>query len=139
MLYPVYVHPGDATHSHGIQVPDFPGCFSAADDWQDLPRMVQEAVEVWCMGEDVALPEPTPLDTLAANPQFTSGVWMLQDIDVSKLETRASQRPVRINISIPAGLVHDIDTYARAHGATRSGFLAQAARTAMAAMAVPRS
>jgi hypothetical protein len=36
MLYPVYVHPVDATHSHGAEVPDFPGCFSAADDLQDL-------------------------------------------------------------------------------------------------------
>ena len=52
------VHPGDATHSHGAEVPDFPGCFSAADDWQDLPRRVQEAVEVWCMGEDMDLPAP---------------------------------------------------------------------------------
>ena len=37
MLYPVYVHPGDADHAHGVTFPDFPGCFSAADDWSDLP------------------------------------------------------------------------------------------------------
>nr|WP_295580638.1 type II toxin-antitoxin system HicB family antitoxin [uncultured Lamprocystis sp.] len=30
MLYPVYVHPGDADHAHGVTIPDFPGCFSAA-------------------------------------------------------------------------------------------------------------
>ncbi|MBY0453451.1 MAG: type II toxin-antitoxin system HicB family antitoxin [Burkholderiaceae bacterium] len=133
MLYPIYVHLGDATHAHGIEVPDFPGCFSAADDWQDVPRMVQEAVEVWCMGEDIQLPEPTALETLAANPNFTGGVWMLADINTHKLDIKSSQRPMRINISIPAGLVRDIDDYARAHGATRSGFLAQAARAAMAA------
>ena len=132
MLYPVYVHLGDAKHAHGVQVPDFPGCFSAADDSQDLPRMVQEAVEVWCMGEDVALPEPTPLEKLVTRPEFADGVWMLLDIDVSRLDLRSSQRPVRLNISLPAGLVHDIDKAARASGATRSGFLAQAARQAMA-------
>lgn len=132
MLYPVYVHPGDATHSHGAEVPDFPGCFSAADDWQELPRRVQEAVEVWCMGEDMDLPAPTALNELAANTGFSGGVWMLLDIDVSRLDVRSNQKPVRINISIPAGLVHDIDAYASAHGATRSGFLAQAARQAMA-------
>lgn len=124
MLYPVYVHLGDAKHAHGVQVPDFPGCFSAADDSQDLPRMVQEAVEVWCMGEDVALPEPTPLEKLVTRPEFADGVWMLLDIDVSRLDLRSSQRPVRLNISLPAGLVHDIDKAARASGATRSGFLA---------------
>lgn len=57
---------------------------------------------------------------------------MLLDIDVSRLDLRSNQKPVRINISIPASLVHDIDAYARAHGASRSGFLAQAARQAMA-------
>lgn len=132
MLYPVYVHPGDSAHSHGAQVPDFPGCFSAADDWQDLPRMVQEAVEVWCMGEDMDLPTPTALEVLTARAEFTGGVWMLIDVDVSRLDVRSDQKPMRINVSIPAGLVRDIDEYAKAHGATRSGFLAQAARAAMA-------
>ena len=133
MLYPVYVHPGDAEHSHGIEVPDFPGCFSAADDWKDLPRMVQEAVEVWCEGEDINLPEPSPFDKVARNPAYTGGVWMLVDVDVSRLDVRSNQKPVRINISMPAGLVHDIDKAAQAIGATRSGFLAKAARKAMMA------
>ena len=84
------------------------------------------------MGEDVDLPEPTALEQLAIKEEFNGGVWMLIDIDVSRLEARSNQKPMRINISIPAGLVHDIDEYAKAHGATRSGFLAQAARAAMA-------
>lgn len=131
MLYPVYVHHGDATHAHGAQVPDFPGCFSAADDWQDLPRMVQEAVEVFCMGEDMELPVPTALEVLAGRADFVGGVWMLIDVNVNKLNTRSSQRPVRVNVSLPAGLLQDIDNAARAIGATRSAFLAQAARAAM--------
>ena len=84
------------------------------------------------MGEDMDLPEPTALEKVLADGNFEGGVWMLMDIDVSRLEIRSSQKPVRINISIPAGLVHDIDKAARASGATRSGFLAKAARQAMA-------
>ncbi len=42
MLYPVYVHLGDAKHAHGVTFPDFPGCFSAADDWNDLPAAIQD-------------------------------------------------------------------------------------------------
>ena len=133
MLYPIYVHPGDAVHAHGVTVPNFPGCFSAADDWQDLPRRVQEAVELWCMGEDLPLPEPTAFEKLVTHPDYTGGVWMLMDIDLTKLEVKSSQRPKRINISIPAGLVHDIDQAARASGCTRSGFLAKAARMAVGA------
>lgn len=52
--YPVYVEVGDETHAHSMVVPDFPGCFSAADEWEQIPAMVQEALEVWIAGEDVA-------------------------------------------------------------------------------------
>ncbi|MDD5028917.1 MAG: type II toxin-antitoxin system HicB family antitoxin [Rhodoferax sp.] len=131
MLYPVYVHPGDEAHSHGAQVPDFPGCFSAADDLQELPRKVQEAVEVWFDGEDLDLPAPSGLDSLALKSDYTGGCWMLIDIDTSRLDLRSNKKPMRINISMPADLVHDIDLAARASGATRSGFLAKAARQAM--------
>jgi len=37
----------------------------------------------------------------------------------------------KINITLPKLLLTRIDEYAKAHGATRSGFLAQAARQAM--------
>lgn len=127
MLYPVYIHLGDEDHAHGVTIPDFPGCFSAADEWQDLPRMVQEAIELWCEGQNLELPKPTALNTLVNDPNYTSGVWLLIDVDTSKLETK----PVRLNISLPQGLVSEIDEYAKAHGATRSGFLAKAARQAM--------
>jgi predicted RNase H-like HicB family nuclease len=76
MLNPVYVHTCDAFHSHGITVTDFSGCFSAADDLQDLPRVVQEAVEVWCKAEGMDLPGPTALEELAAKTDFTGGFWL---------------------------------------------------------------
>jgi metal-responsive CopG/Arc/MetJ family transcriptional regulator len=41
---------------------------------------------------------------------------------------------VRLNISLPENLVAKIDEYVRAHHATRSGFLAEAARKSMAAL-----
>ena len=105
MLYPVYVHTGDAKRAHGVTFPDFAGCFAAADDWADLPAAIQEAVQAHFHGEGAqAVPQPTPLEVLASDPQFEGGAWMLVDIDA----------------------------FARSHGSTRSGFLAQAARQAMA-------
>ena len=127
MLYPVYVHTGDAQHAHGMQFPDFPGCFSAADDWQDIPRMAQEAIECHMAGETLPLPKATPLQELASRLEYTDGVWMLVDIDVSRIDPS----PQRVNISLPRDLLAEIDRYASAHGATRSGFLAEAARAAM--------
>ncbi len=127
MLYPVYVHVGDAKHAHGMIFPDFPGCFSAADEWQDIPRMAQEAVECHMAGENLPLPNATPLEKLANHPDYTGGVWMLVDIDVSRVDPS----PQRINISLPRYLLAEIDAYASSKGATRSGFLAEAARAAM--------
>ncbi len=128
MLYPVYVHTGDDKHAHGVTFPDFPGCFAAADDWADLPAAIQEAVQAHFHGEGAqAVPLPTALQVLAADPQFEGGIWLLADVDLTRIDTS----PVRLNISLPANLVEQIDAYVRSHGATRSGFLAQAARQAM--------
>ena len=127
MLYPVYIHLGDDTHAHGVTIPDFPGCFSAADRWEDLPTNIQQAIEVWCEGEDVALPAPTPLERLAEQPEYQGGVWMLVDIDMAHLPTR----PVPVNISLPEGLVQCIDQYIAPRHLTRSSFLARAALNEM--------
>jgi len=94
MLYPVYVHVGDDTHAHGVTVPDFPGCYSAADSWDKLPTKIQEAIEVYCEGEDMDIPAPTPLEVLTAQPEYQDGVWLLVDVDVSQLTTR----PVRLKM-----------------------------------------
>ena len=123
MLYPVYVHLGDKTHAHGVTVPDFPGCFSAADDWDSLPSKIQEAIELYCDGEDMEIPAPTPLEKLASRPEYEGGVWLLADVDVSKI----SSKPVRINISMPENLLRRIDHYAKERHLTRSGFLVRAA------------
>jgi predicted RNase H-like HicB family nuclease len=123
MLYSVYVHLGDASHSHGVTIPDFPGCFSAADDWDLLPINIQEAIELYCEGEDMDIPMPTPLEQLASRPEYEGGAWLLVDVDVSRLSTK----PVRINISLPENLLQNIDSYTKAHHLTRSGFLAKAA------------
>lgn len=127
MLYPVYVHQGDESHAHGVTFPDFPGCFSAADNWDDLPEKVQEAVEVYFEGEDMAVPPPSSLDKLMKDAEYTGGVWLFVDIDLSKINTKS----VRINVSLPENLVSKIDRYAQSRHMSRSGFFAFAAQRAM--------
>ena len=122
MLYPVYVHK-DPDSAYGMTFPDFPGCFSAADDLGEISRLSQEAVEVHFDGEDMEFPTPTPIEKLAADPSYEGGFWLLLDIDLSKVNTKS----VRLNISLPANLVGQIDHYAAKHHMTRSGFLAKAA------------
>lgn len=127
MLYPVYIHVGDNKHAHGVTIPDFPGCFSAADSWENLPANIQEAVELHFDGEDLDIPAPAPLEELASCAEYQGGVWMLVDIDLSRIRPR----PVRINISLPGSLVRRIDEYAKTRHLSRSGFLARAAEEAM--------
>jgi len=79
MLYPVYVHLGDANHSHGAELPDFPGCFSAADELEDLPARIQEAVEIYCKNEHMTIPRPSPLHELRADNSYEGGIWLMAD------------------------------------------------------------
>jgi predicted RNase H-like HicB family nuclease len=127
MLYPVYVHVGDKKHAHGVVFPNFQGCFSAADHWEDLPAMIQEAVEAHFGGESNSIPKPTPLEKLVKNPEYVGGVWMLINIDLSKVNTKS----IRLNVSLPESLVYKIDEAATAKHMTRSDFLASAAINAL--------
>ena len=95
MLYPVYVHVGDDQYAHSVTIPDFPGCFSAADEWDDLPTNIQEAVELHIDGEEMDIPEPSPIEAMLALEQsgeYEGGLWMLIDIDMGKLDTRKERR-----------------------------------------------
>lgn len=85
MIYPVYVHLGDERHAHGVTLPDFEGCFSAADSYADLPGRIQEALALHFDGEDLEIPEPSDIAQLEATGQYSGGVWMLVDIDLWKL------------------------------------------------------
>lgn len=84
MLYPVHIEPGDATHAHGISFPDFPGCFSAADEWTEIPAKAQEAVEAH-FAEGEPIPAPTDLQRWVDDPQYKGGIWLLIDIDLSRV------------------------------------------------------
>lgn len=122
MLYPIYVHKGDEIHAHGLTIPDFSGCFSSADNWDDIPIQVQEAVQLYCEGEDILIPSPSSLDDLVKSSDFKDGIWIMLDINLSKLNTKA----VRLNISLPANVVTRMDNYARSHHMTRSALIAKA-------------
>ncbi len=124
MLFPVYVHAGDDTHAHGAELPDFPGCFTAADSWDDLAGNIQEAVELYCEDEDMVVPAPTPLSELMGNPDYQGGIWMMVDIDTGKLKTKS----VRLNVSLPEGLLRRIDEEAKSRHMSRSAFLAMSAQ-----------
>lgn len=131
MKFPIAIEPATENTAWGVVVPDLPGCFSAGDSAEDAFANAVEAIEAHCelLAEDgLEIPLPRPLAEHQADPEFAGNwVWGMVDVDLTRFEGKAE----KINITLPRRLLAKIDDYARAHGETRSGFLAEAARAAM--------
>ena len=113
---------------YGVSFPDFPGIATAGTSLDDARQMAEEALafHVEGMVEDgEAIPEPSSLEQVMADPTNTDAVAVL-----SPLKSQA-RKFVRLNITLPEDVLREIDAYAEAHGLTRSGFLAQAAKRQM--------
>ncbi|HOP26225.1 MAG TPA: type II toxin-antitoxin system HicB family antitoxin [Candidatus Sabulitectum sp.] len=130
MKYPVAIHK-DENSDFGVTFPDIPGCFSAGSTIEEAIAMAQEAAECHIEGllmDSEPVPAASSIEHHKSNPDFSNCVWALVDIDVSKLSSRSR----RVNITIPERLLNTVDQYARKHGESRSGLLAQAVAEYMA-------
>lgn len=118
---------GDSAHS--LWFPDVPGCYSAADAASDVLANAVEALQLHLA--DLDAPEASGAGELAAREDvaecLAAGAWMLA---VPFVE-RDRDASVRINITMPRGVVDAVDSHARTHGLSRSSFLAQAALAAI--------
>jgi len=56
-------------------------------------------------------------------------LWALVDVDTSRFDGKAK----KINITVPRRILAQIDAFTRSHSLSRSRFLVDAARWAMAA------
>lgn len=129
MKFTVVLHTDDGRR-YGVTVPDLPACFSAGDGMDEALESVREAIDLHAetLIEDGGdIPLRTPIDVHRANPDYAGGVWAVVDVPVERYFGPAE----KIDITLPRLLLAKIDDYAKAHGATRSGFLAEAARSAM--------
>jgi predicted RNase H-like HicB family nuclease len=118
----------DLSSAYGVHFPDVPGCFSAADDLDDLLPNAMEALSLYA--EDAELPAPSPIEKLRSRrdvaTELAAGAFL---IAVPMIANDA--RVVRANITMESGMLKAIDAEAKARGLTRSAFLAQAARQAI--------
>ncbi|MFX6258569.1 type II toxin-antitoxin system HicB family antitoxin, partial [Acinetobacter baumannii] len=80
-------------------------------------------------GETEPIPNPSVPEDWAGDEQFQGGSWMLVEIDLSRVNAKA----VRLNVSLPQGLVARIDAVAQARRMSRPAFLALAAEHEMQA------
>lgn len=130
LVYPIAIEPGDETHAYGVVVPDLPGCFSAGDTLAEAYAHAKEAIEshlAALIDEGMNVPDQRPLSDHRSNPEYAHWLWGVVEV----ADIPAMKKTVRLNISLPEGLLRDIDAHAKSMHLTRSGFLAQAALKAM--------
>ena len=93
--------------------------------------MAQEAIECHIEGlliDSDPIPLSSAIEEHKKNPEYKNGVWALVEVDISKLSVKSK----RVNITVPERLLHTMDQYAKKHGESRSGLLAQAVTEYMA-------
>ena len=115
----------DADSAFGAWFPDVPGCFSAADDENDILRNAIDALNLH-LG-DRTPPRARGVDVLAQDRDVAEalreGAYFMAIPLVTKMN-----RAVRVNLSLDQGTLNAIDAAADQRGLTRSGFVAEAAQ-----------
>jgi predicted RNase H-like HicB family nuclease len=121
----------DADSDYGVSFPDLPGVVTAGSTLDEARDMAAEALALHLEGlaeDGEAIPEPSSLEEIMANKENRDAVAAL-----IRAPAANAARSVRVNITLPSDLLEQIDARAEAEGFTRSGFLAQSARKAIAA------
>ena len=124
----------DPDSAYGMWFPDMPGCFPAADEFDDLPRiaaeMLRQHVEA-LESNGRAIPEPRSVAEVVADKEVRRSIKGGATTMLVPLLADPG-RTVRVNVTVDRGLLDQIDEAAAARGLTRSAFLAQAAREKIA-------
>jgi predicted RNase H-like HicB family nuclease len=113
----------DEGSAFGVEFADFPGCFSAADDFESILPNAVEALELYL--EDAAGPvSPSPLEAVRARyeKELAEGAFLLP-VPLIARDTAVE----RVNISLERGVLRAIDEAAALRRLSRSAFIAQAA------------
>ena len=114
---------------YGVSFPDLPGVISAGSTLDEARDMAAEALALHLEGlveDGEAAPEPSSLEAIMKEVRNRDGVAVLIAAPTPDVKS------VRINVTMPADVLDQIDRQAEREGFTRSGFLAQAAKKAMA-------
>ena len=109
----------------GVQLPDIPGCFSAAIDMDQVVSNAAEALSLWA--EDTVLPAPRGIEGIVkdkdAAAELAGGAFLIS-VPLNESDTRV----VSANISLERGTLKAIDAAAKRRKLTRSMFLTQVER-----------
>ena len=112
----------DPGSAYGIQFPEVPGCFSAADDFEDIVPNAIEALSLFFEDGEPVPPRGIEAvrDEVAENIADGAVLMMIPYV-------RDRRRVVRVNLSLEKGFLDTLDEAARMRGMTRSAFVQKAA------------
>ena len=112
----------DANSAYGVRFPDLPGCFSAADTFDEIIPKAIESLALYFEDREVvpACRIEAIRDEVAE--ELAAGAFLMMIPYISD-----RRRAVRVNLSLDKGLLDTMDEAARARGMTRSAFVAKAA------------
>ena len=119
----------DPDSDFGVSFPDFPGCITAGTTIDEAKDMAQEALPFHIKGmleDGDKIPEPTRLEEITADSDYAGAAAFLV-VTVSDVKPRS----VRVNITIPEDMLHQIDAAAKKRRMSRSSFLVHAAQYAV--------
>jgi len=110
---------------YGVVFPDFPGCVSSGKTIDEALKNARDSILFHMEGmleSGEILPKPTSLEKILANPEYQQATACLIHLVPPTGQLK------RVNISIDAGLLAEVDRAAKALGKKRSEFLAESAR-----------
>ena len=116
----------DPGSAYGVQFPEVPGCFSAADCFEEIVPNAIEALSLFFEDGEPVPPRGLEVvrDEVAANIAKGAVLMMIPYV-------RDRRRVVRVNLSLEKGFLDTLDEAARMRGMTRSAFVQKAAMREM--------
>jgi len=120
--YPAIIE--QAEDGFTLYFPDFPGCVSGGETVDDAARSAEVALRLHVRGmidDGDPPPPPTPLERLVIDPAVKEVARLLVRLE-------AVGKVLRFNATMDESLLQRVDQVAKAHGYSRSAFLAEAAR-----------
>ena len=112
----------DPGSAYGVSFPEVPGCWSAADSFDDVVPNAVEALSLFF--EDS---EPPPPRGIEAVREQVAGSLAAGSVLMMIPYVRDRKRVVRVNLSLEKGFLDTLDEAASMRGMTRSAFVRKAA------------
>ena len=97
--YSAILTPRESGNGYFCRVPDLPGCITEGNDLHEAIEMIEDAANLWLVGDEDSAPQPTPQDEL----DIPAGAYVtLVPIDTIAYRAKTDTHAVRKSVSVPA-------------------------------------